>query len=300
MLDQSPISYRWIALLSSIFLVISLVYCLLQLLSPRTAQVVFCDVGQGDGAYIRTSSGTDIVIDAGPNNSILPCLGKYMPFFDKTIEYAFLSHPQHDHYAGFLGMVRTYRVQHFYRSTGDNTAKSYIQLKHLLRDKGVDARVIHAGTQLELDPTSSLTFLWPTREFISNDLNDYSEIFILTLDGNRYLFTGDTSPFVLSVLQEMYPATFSNISVLKVPHHGSKNGLTVEFLKLADPRVSVISVGKKNRYHHPSLEVLDFFKALGKPYLTTAKNGDIVITISAEELVAHAQDGLVVKLPVPP
>ncbi len=300
MLDQSPISVRWIVFLTIVFFLISCLLYGIQLLSPREARVIFCDVGQGDGAYIRTSEGTDIVIDAGPDNSILSCLGKHMPFSDKTIEYAFLSHPQLDHYGGFLGILRNYHISHFYRSSGDNTAKSFVALKKLLIDRKVDVRVIHAISQLNLDSSSSLTFLWPIAEYMSSDLNDYSEIFILSLDGYQYLFTGDTSPSVLSIIEDIYPTVFSDIAVLKVPHHGSKNGLTANFLKLADPPLSVISVATKNRYHHPSPEVLDYFKALGKKYITTAQQGDIEITISVAGLLARGQDGSVLKLQIPP
>lgn len=302
MLDKSPMSYRWVILISTISLFISLLFYFTELFSFHTAKVVFCDVGQGDGVYIRTSSGTDVVIDAGRDNSMLACLGKYMPFFDKTIEYAFLSHPQVDHYGGFLGMLKNYRITNFYRSSGDNTAKSFTQLKQLLKTSKSNIHTIYAPTRLSLDYTSSLMFMWPVKEHTSSDLNDYSQIFILTLDNNRYLFTGDTSPSVLSMIEDIYPIAFFHITVLKVPHHGSKNGLTHDFLKLADPTLSVISVAAKNRYHHPSFEVLDFFKALGKPYITTAQHGDIVVTIDEEQhqqLVARGADGSVLKLLLP-
>ena len=49
--------------------------------------LVFCDVGQGDGAYIRVKNQTDILVDAGPNRKILDCLGKYMPFSKKETSY---------------------------------------------------------------------------------------------------------------------------------------------------------------------------------------------------------------------
>ena len=49
----------------------------------------------------------------------------------------------------------------------------------------------------------------------------------------------------------------SKIDVLKVGHHGSKTSSNKEFINEINPKYSVISVGKNNRYGHPNKEVLD-------------------------------------------
>ena len=48
-----------------------------------------------------------------------------------------------------------------------------------------------------------------------------------------------------------------NIDVLKVGHHGSKTSSSREFIDKINPKYSIISVGKNNRYNHPNKEVLD-------------------------------------------
>lgn len=58
----------------------------------KSTKIVFCDVGQGDEIYIRVKNKIDIVIDAGPDKRMLDCLGKFMPFYDKKIEIAIISH----------------------------------------------------------------------------------------------------------------------------------------------------------------------------------------------------------------
>lgn len=55
--------------------------------------VIFCNVGQGDGIFIRTPRGSDIVVDGGPDNAVLSCLWGHMPFWDRTIELMVLSQP---------------------------------------------------------------------------------------------------------------------------------------------------------------------------------------------------------------
>lgn len=84
------------------FSVVSLFgYFLLFNLDNRT-KIVFCDVGQGDATYIRVRNKVNVLIDAEPDKRVLSCLGRHMPFWDKQIELIFLSHPNKDHYQGFL------------------------------------------------------------------------------------------------------------------------------------------------------------------------------------------------------
>ncbi len=45
--------------------------------------------------------------------------------------------------------------------------------------------------------------------------------------------------------------------MLKVAHHGSKISTTEAFLARADPALTVVSVGKENRFNHPSPEVVE-------------------------------------------
>ena len=47
-----------------------------------------------------------------------------------------------------------------------------------------------------------------------------------------------------------------DIDVLKVGHHGSKTSTGKEFINEINPKYSVISVGKNNRYGHPNKDVL--------------------------------------------
>lgn len=292
MYESSPVSYRWIVIVSAVCLCVSAIRFAYGYYGRNSARVVFCDVGQGDGAYIRTPTGIDIVIDAGPDNRMLSCLGRTMPLFDKTIEYAFLSHQHADHYGGFLGIAQNYRIERFYSSSGETDSKTYAQFKSLLAAKGTYTYLILAPQRIEVDFVTSFDFIWPSPGLVSSDLNEHSQVFLLNLNNYRYLFTGDVSPFVLSVLAQNYLSIVQNADVLKVPHHGSHNGLTYEFLKLADPTLSVISVGMQNRFNHPSKSTLDHFKALGKKVYMTRDRGDITITIDAGGLVVAGGDGL--------
>ena len=93
------------------------------------------------------------------------------------------------------------------------------------------------------------------------------------------MFTGDASPFVLGRLSH---GAIDKIDILKIPHHGSKNGLTKKFLDLADPSIAVISVGKNNSYGHPHQQILDMLKAKNIKIRRTDEEGVIIFRISAD------------------
>ena len=67
------------------------------------------------------------------------------------------------------------------------------------------------------------------------------------------------------------------MEVLKVPHHGSKNGLTKEMLEAASPGLAIISAGRKNRYGHPHEETLGVLREMGVKILRTDQEGEIEI-----------------------
>jgi len=284
-------------------------------------RIVFCNVGQGDSAYIRTVDNIDILIDAGPSKSVLYCLGKYMPFFDRTIELVLLSHPQKDHYGGLIHILDRYKIEKLVTIPVDNTGTSFDLLKKQIAKEKIMIYDAYSGDRIRLGKSNQITFLWPNRDFLSTnvipkrnlphqnrgqvlgindtnvDLNYFSQVFLFKQNSLDVLFTGDIDftqieklnfgPYLQAKLQEELSG---NLEILKVPHHGSKHGLNNQFLKLADPQVSVISVGKKNSYGHPAKEILDIYKALDKKYLTTKDEGDIVIEVNERNYSMKTKD----------
>jgi competence protein ComEC len=66
---------------------------------------------------------------------------------------------------------------------------------------------------------------------------------------------------------------------LKVAHHGSKTSTSPAFLAAVTPKVAVISVGKNNRYGHPTSEALERLGALQIPILRTDQGGTIKFSL---------------------
>lgn len=279
---ESPISKK-IIFLTFIF---SFLVCLLIFINnyfdDRT-KIVFCDVGQGDAAYIRIRNKIDVLIDAGPDRKVLNCLGKHMPFWDRKVELIFISHNQKDHFGGVDYILDRYQVDTIYLVNDLNASlQLFKQLKEKIVNKKVKIEAELAGKIIKF-MNDKITIMWPTEGLNSNNDNDFSSVLLFEENTFKVLFTGDASPFILDRVSHQVGAILEsplhNINILKVPHHGSKNGLNKNFLELAGPKVAVISVGKNNPYGHPVKAVLDMLKAKNIKIKRTDINGDIVFRL---------------------
>ncbi|VVA44578.1 ComE-like protein, Metallo beta-lactamase superfamily hydrolase [Candidatus Roizmanbacteria bacterium] len=273
---ESPVTKKTIFLTVIASLFICLLIFFNNFFDERT-KIVFCDVGQGDAAYIRIKNKIDVLIDAGPDKSVLSCLGKYMPFWDRKIELAFLSHPNTDHYNGYFYIIDRYKVDKFItvNTSGLIVSKTYKKLLKKISENNITLLFKVAGDQIRVQGGQFILY-WPHKDFYSPHDNDYSQVILFKENDFRLLFTGDASPFVLGRLSH---GAIEKVDILKVPHHGSKNGLTKKFLDLADPEVAVISVGKNNSYGHPSKKVLEMLEAHKVKVKRTDVDGDIVFNL---------------------
>ena len=78
--------------------------------SSSSAKLAFLDVGQGDAIFFQTKQGHQILIDGGPDGTVLARLGSVMPFWDKTIDLVVLTHPDADHITGLIDVCERYEV----------------------------------------------------------------------------------------------------------------------------------------------------------------------------------------------
>ena len=110
--------------------------------------------------------------------------------------------------------------------------------------------------------------------------NDNSSVIYTELNNYKFLFMGDAGIEVEEELLEKY--NLQDIDVLKVGHHGSKTSSSKEFIDEINPKYSIISVGKNNRYGHPNKEVLENLKE-SKIYRTD-EDGSIMFKINNNKL----------------
>lgn len=246
-------------------------------------RLIFCDVGQGDGMLIVTPKGKQIVVDGGPGTKIVHCLGKKMPFWDRTIELMVVTHPQQDHMEGQIEVFRRYKVEKVGWTGVEGNIAVFAEWEKLLEAER--SEVFTAKSENDIDVESLLfDILWPTQSKLSEwenlppqDLNDSSVVFRLNYGEFCAYFTGDIPKEILESL------ITGECEVLKISHHGSKTGTNEEIINKIKPEIAVIQVGK-NRYGHPTKEVLDLLA--GIEVLRNDKNGTVEIATDGQSWTA--------------
>lgn len=234
------------------------------LLPDGKFHVYFLDVGQGDSTFVVLPEGTQILIDGGPDWSALEKIGTLMPFFDRSIDFVILSHPNLDHLASFPEVVRRYRIGALLLHGSPYELGSYTALLSGATARGVPVVRLAAGKDIDLSDDVHLETLWPPKEMprgMSKDMNNQSLVQRLSYKGHSILLTGDMEKVVEDTLRAAGVDLRSDI--LKVPHHGSKSSSSTGFLLAVSPSVAVVSVGKENTYGHPNPGVLERLEAMG-------------------------------------
>ncbi len=151
--------------------------------------VVTCDVGQGD-AILLSFGFTQILIDTGPDESVLSCLDKQLPFWDKKIDVLVLTHFDEDHIGGFQQLTQVYSIAYLILPLSNyKDSQTFLELKEqvsALQKLGTIVKEPFLGQQIAFSEFSSLhqakynssnsllslTFLTPT-DF---DLEEYKSL----------------------------------------------------------------------------------------------------------------------------
>jgi len=251
---------------------------------PQLLEVTFFDVGQGDAIFIETSLGHQILIDGGPDETVLEKLGDEMPFWDRTIDLIILTHPEHDHYGGLLEVLKSYQVKNILWTGVLRDTAEYREWQELIKTESAQTRIAQAGQRI-ISSKTILEVLHPFENIEGQTVkntNNTSIIIRLAFGENSFLFTGDAYK---SVERELIKKGIGvDVDVLKVGHHGSKTSSAEEFIKEVSPKIVVISAGRDNPYSHPHPEVLETLAKYDIIILRTDLNGDIKILCNSQFL----------------
>lgn len=245
-------------------------------------QIIACDVGQGDAILIQKNT-TQILIDGGPNQSVLNCLGRHIPFWDKQIELVILTHPQEDHYGGLIDVFKTYKILNFGESNTTSSNQGYGALDKLVGGSGARLIPMQQGTSIGVGMIQ-LDTVWPKPNSEATNVNDDGVVTILKYAQFEALFTADVENEVSDILSEY--SEIQDLNYIKVNHHGSRNGMSQKLLNAVNPEVAVISSSAKNSYGHPHAEILKILNDKSIKTLRTDEIGDVVIKTDGEKFWA--------------
>jgi competence protein ComEC len=247
---------------------------------PMTELHVF-DVGQGDALGIRTRRGRWVLIDAGPGGTavdaaravLLPALRRLGGPVDALV----LTHPDLDHVGGAATLIRTFAPSVLLEPGFPGTSDAYRDALVAAKEAGTQWRAARAGDSLVVDEVT-LRVLAPDSALVAEagGPNDASVVVQAQIGAVRWLLTGDAEAAEERWLADRVGEALES-DVYKVGHHGSATSSTEPLLTLARPRLAVVSVGARNRYGHPSRDVLSALARRGVIVLRTDRLGPLVV-----------------------
>jgi competence protein ComEC len=225
----------------------------------RRLHIHFFDVGQGDAILIECPNGQQILVDGGPDPSVLLShLGRRMPFWDRSLDLVVLTHPEADHVGGLMDVLKRYDVGLVLDSGQECTSATCESWKALIEEKGIPCRRAQTGMTLDVGQDVRLDVLHPPARLMtstSSDINNNSVVLRLQFGQFSALLTGD----VMEEAESLLLASGQSLDslVLKVPHHGGDTSLTTPFLEAVNPELAIISAGADNRFGHPDEVTLE-------------------------------------------
>ena len=252
--------------------------------ATRILRVEFLDVGQGDAALIEFPTGEKILVDAGPKTLAYDAGEKVVaPYLKRrgisTLDAIVISHPHSDHLGGVPYVLRNVEVNQLIDAGQRAQSSLYYDYEFVSSGR---RRTVCAGMKLDSIPNVRLYTMHPTNSFLDLDstdgfehLNNTSVVFKLQYGSTSFLFSGDAETPVEEQLDAVY-GSFLKSDVLKAGHHGSITSSSEEFTAFVQPKEVVLSVGKFNKFHHPSGKVLERFKNTGAHVHRTDEEGAII------------------------
>ena len=251
--------------------------------------IYYLDIGQGDSTILISPYQKDVVmIDTGGKITYeteeWEKSNKTYNLSDNTIKFLkslgvtcldnlIITHGDFDHTGEAINLVNSFKVGKVIFNCGLYNDLEKELIKVLDKKK---IKYYSCIRELNID-NNKLHFL-QTKEY--DNENDNSNVIYTELNGYKFMFMGDASGITEKEILNKY--NLPDIDVLKAGHHGSKTSSSKEFIDTINPKYSIISVGKNNRYGHPNKEALDNLED-SKIYRTD-QDGSIMFKIKNNKL----------------
>ena len=263
-----------------IFILFLILHNNLNRIFPST-YVLVLDVGQADSILIHHNN-KNILIDTGGsiNGSKLYSANNFLISLFKSlgiskIDAIILSHGDYDHMGEAINLVNNFKVEKVIFNCGEFNDLEKELIKVLEKKK-----IKYYSCIKELNIDSSKLYFLQTKKY--DNENDNSNVIYTELNGYKFLFMGDAGVEKEKEKDILDKYNLSDIDVLKVGHHGSKTSSSTNFISSINPKYSLISVGKNNRYGHPNKEVINNLK--NTKIYRTDQDGSIMFKIKNNKL----------------
>ncbi|MDD4801945.1 MAG: DNA internalization-related competence protein ComEC/Rec2 [Syntrophomonas sp.] len=252
-------------------------------------EMVFIDVGQGDSTLIKTPQGRFVLVDGGGSpmydvgsKTVLPYLHyRGISKLDMVIN----THPDIDHLQGLVRVAHATQIKYIGLPECIKDRNEYYNLRNIAIFQNIPIVSLQAGQYIKLEENLEIKVIYPSGENYSGDnFNRKSLVLQIKFRDFSAILCGDIPQEVLTQVLE---ATDSPVTLVKVPHHGSKGSLLPSFYNDLQPRYAVISVGANNPFGHPHPDVLEILAKTGAKVLRTDQDGAVIVRTNGRKLMIN-------------
>ncbi|KRB55492.1 ComEC/Rec2 family competence protein [Flavobacterium sp. Root186] len=217
------------------------------------------DVKHGNAIFVRTPNNKNLVYDLGRGDysenseDRSPLETLYDHYKIRDIHYLVITHPHRDHIDDILNLDK-FNLVSLHRPV--SLDKKAILQGISERDRPKFNKFFELDESFTEDATDSTTISNPDNyggvkinvfqtEELNDNLNNISIFSVLQYEGLKIIIPGDNEYESLELLMERsdFRDAVKNADILIAPHHGRESAYHTEFLKLVNPRVTIISDG---------------------------------------------------------
>ena len=242
--------------------------------------VRYLDVGQADSILVQ-SEGINMLIDAGTNSSGQTVVKDLEDLGVTKIDYLIGTHPHEDHIGGMDDIIKNFDIGIIYMPKIQTNTKTFEDVLDAVSEKDLKITSPKKGDEFEVGG-ARCEIMTDGIEDTSN-LNLSSIVIRMTYGTQSFLFMGDAEKENEETRQ--WPQT----TVLKVGHHGSSTSSSTQFLNEVQPQISVISVGKDNKYGHPTKTTINKLEKIKTKIYRTDESGTITITSDGKKCIVTTE-----------
>ncbi|MFA7421691.1 MAG: MBL fold metallo-hydrolase, partial [Melioribacteraceae bacterium] len=194
----------------------------------------------------------------------------------------FISHIDSDHYMGSLSLIKEGRIGKIYKPKLDSAKSNDLNFEKILLRNRIP---VNYYSQRAIKIGNSKVYLLNNSDgtISSETSNDASGVMKIVYGNNSILFTGDAGVKVEKNYIRKYGRLLRS-DVLKIAHHGSRTSSSMKFLECVAPRYALISAGVKNKFRHPSKEILARLKQLNVKILRTDSAGANLVVFDGYQI----------------
>lgn len=242
------------------------------------AEVVFIDVGQGDSILLKTPRGKFILVDGGGSQFYDVAATRLLPYLHhrgiRNLFMAINTHPDTDHLLGLEAAAADLKIHYLGLPHAVLGVAEYDKIKAAMAKKRGEIIPLYQGQVIEVEKGFKIRVLHPekTLELPSDDFNQHSLILMVEYQDWSVLLTGDAGQEELEKIVEQ--GEIDPVTIVKVPHHGSRHSISENFYHHANPEWAVICVGN-NSFGHPHPDVLKVLTEQDVNILRTDTGGNI-------------------------